>query len=198
MNCRKRTITTSVLTSGVVLLLVGLSAGFAQAECRSRPGFVDTEALTALSSGSDETIRITLEGPMLKVMSQAAGHAADDFELGELAQDLDCMNVMVVEDLTPERHNLALTMVKDLRSQLSQRDWKPMVEIREEDEQIYVMSHGGGDVIQGLTVIVLEEDEFVFINLVGQLKPENLARLMEQYGGMGQSMMGRGPGAPKR
>ncbi len=53
------------------------------------------------------------------------------------------------------------------------------MQVNEEDEQVMIYMKMDGDNMEGLTVMVVDEEEAVFVNVIGQLNPAELGKVME-------------------
>ena len=68
--------------------------------------------------------------------------------------------------------------VEDARPRkLAEHGWTSMVRIRDDDEEIHIYFKDQGGEMVGLTVLSLEEDEAMLINLVGRIDPTGLGSL---------------------
>jgi hypothetical protein len=71
--------------------------------------------------------------------------------------------------------------VKTISSGLSQQGWESVVTVNSDDEQVRIFMKFNGEDVEGITVMALEEDEAVFVNVIGDLKPDELGRVMENF-----------------
>ena len=71
--------------------------------------------------------------------------------------------------------------VETITSKLSQQGWESVVTVNKDDEQVRIFMKFNGDIVEGITVIALEEDEAVFVNVIGDLKPDELGKVMNNF-----------------
>ena len=51
--------------------------------------------------------------------------------------------------------------------------------INEDDEQVLIYMKMDGGIMEGMTVMVVDDEEAVFVNIIGQLDPAELAKVMD-------------------
>jgi hypothetical protein len=101
------------------------------------------------------------------------GHHRDE-HLGDLVDvELDDGNRKTTTD-----------RIATLRAELTAQGWQPVVTVkgRKDEDVALLMKTSGDDVVDGIVVTVIEEDrKAVLINVVGQIKAEQLAELGERF-----------------
>jgi hypothetical protein len=144
------------------------------------PGYVDFDALDIFSD-EDAKVEVYLKQPMLNLMSKFIEH--EDPELFEMFGKLMLVRVQVFEasrELTAKFETESSKIVKTL----DDKGWERVVRVREHDEQVYVYlkPSEGYEWIQGIVVIAIEDyDEAVFVNIVGDIHPDDIHRLGEHF-----------------
>jgi hypothetical protein len=114
-------------------------------------------------------------GPTL--LHFAATHLDDDPETQNLLRNLDGVRIRIYEI----KHNTdkVASRIADMRSKLRQSGWEPVMLVREEGEQTHLLVKMREDHILGLTLLVMDGDsEVVMINLMGEIRPQNLSNVM--------------------
>ncbi len=73
--------------------------------------------------------------------------------------------------------------IMQVRDELTQRGWQRVVTVRQEGQDVGVyMKTQGEETIEGVVVTVLGEDnQAVFVNVVGNIKPEQIAMIGERF-----------------
>jgi len=56
-----------------------------------------------------------------------------------------------------------------------------VVTVNSADEQVRVFMKLNDDSVEGITVMALQEDEAVFVNVIGNIRPEELQRVMDNF-----------------
>ncbi|MGB5889342.1 MAG: DUF4252 domain-containing protein [Thermoanaerobaculia bacterium] len=157
-----------------LLLVLGLIAAPTQAQStlEEHPGYFPLDELEILPRDK-LSIEINLRNPLLNMVALAAD---DDPELVGIISGLEGIRVMIgpVEGLD------LVAVRADIRSateRLDRQGWQSIIRVREDDEEIYFYAMEKGGEINGLTVLMLDEEEATLINLVGTIHPEDLAGL---------------------
>lgn len=71
--------------------------------------------------------------------------------------------------------------VKQTMSALRRAGWRTLLTVHEEEQQIVVMQTGGNDIIEGLSIVVTNPQEVFYINILGELNPEELAQVANSF-----------------
>ncbi|HUR59906.1 MAG TPA: DUF4252 domain-containing protein [Opitutaceae bacterium] len=143
------------------------------------PGYVDFGRFAGPKKG--EYVEVTLGKGMLKLASLITRH--HNPEASDIISGLTRVRVNVV-GLDDANRDSTTERVKTLRQDLGQQGWEQIVSVRgkrDEDVAVFVKQREG-EVIDGIVVTVVDgrKNEAVFVNVVGKIKPEQLAMLGEQ------------------
>jgi hypothetical protein len=167
-----------------LLLLIGLAAvAMAADDYKRHPGYVDFEKM-GLFGETEATVEITLKGSLLNMIIGGLGE--EDPELSDMLSKLQFVHVQVFS--VDELDIAALeSRVKKASKKLEKDGWEVVVRVHDKksDEQVYlyILPTKSDQIISGLVVMVIEEDnEAVFINVVGDLDPEQIGRLGHTFG----------------
>jgi hypothetical protein len=157
--------------------LAALSTGLVTASLAAdpAPGYVDFGSLTASEKG--QYVEVKLNGFMLNFVAKLAKH--EDPAAADLIANLKSVRVNVV-GLDDANRSATTDRVLAVRKQLEGKGWEQIVTVhgkREEDVAIYVKHRD--EAIEGLVVTVIDarKNEAVLVNVVGDIKPEQLAVL---------------------
>jgi hypothetical protein len=156
---------------GVVLSLPALAQEDA---LKDLPGYVDFGELQGVYG--EPKVMINLGGSILKFVG---GMTKDDPEAAALLDKLKGVRINVYS--TDGNPDAALQKVSQVKSMLQGGSWEPIVQVNEEGEQAQIFIKFSGDVMEGLTVMAVDEEEAVFINIIGQLDPAQLSQVMENF-----------------
>ena len=63
--------------------------------------------------------------------------------------------------------------------QLEEKGWDRLVTVNDDDENVLVMVKADDDKISGMAVLVADVDEAVFINMIGNIRPEFFNEILE-------------------
>ncbi len=139
------------------------------------PGYVDFGELNTMFG--DPTVQISVGQSLLGLVASLS--AEEDPEAAALFSRLYGVRVNVFE--TDAMVDGAIERVKDVSSQLSKRGWESVVTVNSDDEQVRVFMMINDNQVEGITVMALEEDEAVFVNVIGNINPEELSRVMKNF-----------------
>ena len=160
---------------GLFCTLLALPAMAQEDELKDLPGYVDFGDLSA--TYGEPKITINLGGTMLNFVSMMS--SAESPETSELISKLKGIRVQIYsidEDAAAAKNQFGKT-----RKGLKSSGWEPIVQINEDDEQVLVYMKLDDGNMEGMTVMVVNDEEAVFVNIIGQLNPAELGRVMESF-----------------
>ena len=148
---------------------------------KSMPGYVDIHNLGEFDD-LDASVEVFLKGSLLKLAREAVR-----YEEPELALILDNIHMVRVNvfPIDEDKDDAVAAKAKTLAKQLEAKGWEVAVRVREKDEDVYVyiLPNENDEGIEGLVVMVAErssrhsDGEFTFVNIVGNINPEDIGRL---------------------
>lgn len=139
------------------------------------PGYVDFGELGDIFG--EPKVQISVGQSLLNLVG--AFSASEDPELASLFSRLQGVRVNVFE--TAGLADGAIGYVKDVSSRLSAGGWESVVTVNSADEQVRIFMKINGDLIEGITLMAVEADEAAFINVIGNLNPAELERVMDNF-----------------
>jgi hypothetical protein len=170
-----------------VLLTFAVSATTAVAKDRKKtsdytkhPGYVDFDALEIFGD-VEPKIEVYVREQMLALVAKFLEN--EDPELYDLLMKLKLVRVQVFDidhDMAGKFENQSAKTVKVL----DKEGWERVVRVREDDESVfvYIKPSENYEWIQGVVVLAMEDyEEAVFVNIVGDIKPEDVHRLGEHF-----------------
>lgn len=141
---------------------------------------VDFGDLEAISGGKEPSVEIHLGGALLSFLRAATEE--EDSELAETLGGLKSIQIKVFE-IADGQYDTAREQVSAIARRLKSNDWLPTVKINAEDTTVQMYMKMNGESVTGMTVMILEEDsEAVFINIVGNIDPDQLGRVADKFG----------------
>ncbi len=167
----------------VLLLSAVLVAAALPASARQRPegdpGYVDPTRIEELVR-SEATLEVNLSGSLLRMVAEAARE--DDRGLYDLLSKIRGLYVRGYT-LTGDDAAAISARFNDVARSLSASGWERVVRVREGDETVHVLVKALDDRIQGLAVLVSSpgENETVFVNIVGEIRPEEIGRIGRRF-----------------
>lgn len=145
----------------------------AQQSVQNDPGFFN---LSAIESWFPEEayLEVNVGGALLDLVRQAARH--EDAELSDMLGKLRGVYVRGYKVAPGEAGRIA-ERTSRLAQSLSSSGWETVVRVREEEERVDVFLKTAQNRISGLVVMVVDEEETVFVNIVGEIDPEDIGRI---------------------
>jgi hypothetical protein len=163
-----------------VLAALVASGGFivrAQADTLP-PGQVDFGNFVPSKSGG-EFVEVNLSSNLIGLAAKFI--EKQEPEIGKILNGLHQVRVNVVGMDEGNRAEMK-TRVEKIRADLNTGGWERIVTVKQQDQDVgvYLKTHDK-DTVEGLVVTVVEGDkQAVFVNVVGNIKPEQLSMLGER------------------
>jgi len=160
---------------GLLCVLFALPVIAQEDELKNLAGYVDFGDLSA--SYGEPKITINLGGTMLNFVG--AMSSSESPETSDLISKLKGIRVQIYT--IDENSDAARSQFGKTKSQLKSSGWEPIVQVNEDDEQVLVYMKMAGENMEGMTVMVVDQKEAVFVNVIGQLNPAELAKVMDKF-----------------
>lgn len=129
-------------------------------------------------SGSGEQVEVHVPRNLISIAAKIVGK--QEPEVAKLLSNVETVHVRVVSLDEGNRAGVQQRM-SEIRADLAQAGWQKIVTAKDGASDVAVyMRTSGDEVIEGVTVTVLEGDsEAVFVNIVGSIRPEQIAEIAE-------------------
>ncbi len=160
---------------GLLCTLFALPVLAQEDELKGLAGYVDFGDLSA--TYGEPKITINLGGTMLNFVSMMS--ESESPETSELISKLKGIRVQIYS--MDQNADAARAQFGKTKSSLKSSGWEPIVQVNEDNEQVLVFMKEKGGNMEGMTVMVVDDEEAVFVNVIGQLNPTELARVMERF-----------------
>jgi len=144
-------------------------------ELKDLAGYVDFGDLSA--TYGEPKITINLGGTMLNFVGMMS--SSESPETSEMISKLKGIRVQIFS--IEENTDAARDQFSETKSNLRSSGWEPIVQVNEDDEQVLVYMKTTGGNMEGMTVMVVDDEEAVFVNVIGQLNPAELAKVMDKF-----------------
>ncbi len=144
-------------------------------ELKDQPGYVDFGTLESVYG--EPKVMVNIGGFLLGFMAQAAG--SEDPEAAEIMKGLEGVRINIYS--TEGQVAPALEQVEEVKGMLRAQNWEPIVQVKEADEQVQIFMKADGEGMQGLTVMAVDSEEAVFLNILGSIDPDKLGAVMENF-----------------
>ncbi len=129
----------------------------------------------------EPTVEINLSSGLMNMVASFAKH--EDPEIGKILAGLEFIKIRVY-NLNGEVDQANL-MIDKVSKKLKSENWESLVTVNdyEDHEQVRIFSKTTNEVIDGVVVMVVspekEGGEAVFINIVGEIDPNKIAKITE-------------------
>ena len=162
-----------ILATAVLPLAVSVSA-FGEA---LPPGQVDFGTFSAASGG--EFVEVNVTSSLISLATKFL--EKDQPDVAQVLKGLQLVHVNVIGVNDGNRSELE-TRVQGIRKDLEAKGWERIVKVQEKSQDVGVyLKTQNKDTVQGLVVVVIDGNKAaVFVNVVGDIKPEQLSMLGEK------------------
>ncbi len=160
---------------GLFCVLFTLPVLAQEDELKNLVGYVDFGDLSA--TYGEPKITINLGGTMLNFVGQMS--SSDSPETSKLISKLKGIRVQIYN--IAENMDAATKQFGKTRKYLNSSGWEPIVQVNDKDEQVLVYTKMKDGNMEGMTVMVVDDEEAVFVNVIGQLNPAELGRVMDKF-----------------
>jgi Domain of unknown function (DUF4252) len=160
--------------------LLALPAWAQEDAMKDLPGYVDFGQLDELFG--EPSVQIAV-GPSLLNMVSALS-ASDDPETAALFKRLKGVRIQVFENSSLAGNAAAgnaADYINSISSRLAAAGWESVAMVNSAEEQLRVFMKINDAVVEGMTVMTVEEGEATFINVIGNLNPEELDKVMDSF-----------------
>ena len=162
------------LAVGVMMVLLAMSAMAEEDELKTLPGYVKFESLDEVYG--EPKVRVNVGGFLLSLMSKAA---KNDPEAAAVLEGLEGVRINVYS--TEGAVAPAIDELQNAKNMLLNQNWEPIVQVNEDGENVQVFIKADGQGVQGVTVMAVDAEDAVFVNILGLVDPKHLGTIMDQF-----------------
>lgn len=140
-------------------------------------GAVDFGAIPG-PSGDGEQVEVHLPRNLISIATKIV--AKQEPEVAKLLESIESVRVRVVS-LDEGNRAAVQKRMGEVRADLAKQGWQKVVTAKDGGDDVAIFMRTKGDeVIEGVAVTVLDGDsEAVFVNVVGSIRPEQIAEIAE-------------------
>ena len=141
------------------------------------PGQVNFGSFSA-SKGRGEFVEVNVPSNLISLAARFV--QAKDPDAAQLLNGLKLVRVNVIGLDDDNREELQKRALK-VRADLTGKGWERIVTAQEKDQDVSVyLKMADKTAVQGLAVVVMDVSDAVFVNVVGDIKPDQIAALGEK------------------
>jgi len=163
------------LLTGALCALVAMPVMAQEDELKGLAGYIDFGDLSA--TYGEPKISINIGGTLLQFVGAMTEES--DAEASQIMSQLKGVRVFgypITNDPTVAKEKFG-----EVKSTLRSKGWEPVVQVNEDDEQVLIYMKMDGQSMEGMTVMTVDEEEVMFINIIGKLDPKELGRIMDNF-----------------
>jgi len=160
---------------GVFCALLSLPVLAQEDELKKLEGYIDFGDLSA--TYGEPSISINIGGTLLQFVGMMSENS--DPEAAQIMSELKGVRVFgypIEQDPAVARDKFT-----EVKSTLKTKGWEPVVQINEDDEQVLIYMKLNESVMEGMTVMTVDEEEVMFINIIGKLDPKQIGKVMDGF-----------------
>lgn len=166
----------------LVVLVLGLGIGGVQAQqhrLEQEPGYVDLSSVAGWFD-TEPSREVNIRGALLRLVAEASRY--EDPELSRMLFKLKAIQVRGFPLRSSQFESIS-RRTADITRQLESQGWDTVVRVRDRHEHVDMFVKVQGEAIAGMVVMVVEpgDDETVFVNIVGDIDPEQIGRLGHKF-----------------
>lgn len=142
------------------------------------PGAIDLGKLSPTAGA--EFVEVNINSNLIAMVTNFAKKAEP--EVAEILKGLKSIRVNVL-GLNDENRDDIQSRIASVRTQLDKNGWDRIVTVMDGADDVGVyMKTKGSEVVEGVVVMVLSgKKEAVFVNIIGDIRPEKLATVGERF-----------------
>lgn len=127
---------------------------------------------------NEPNVEINLNASLLAFVTEAAKTA--DADAADAIRGLDGVRVRVYEDL--EDVKAVAAFVDESSKRLERSGWQRAVYVADDSDHVRLYVKMQDKQVSGMTVMILDDKEAVFVNIAGSIEPAQLGRLARVMG----------------
>lgn len=159
------------------ILLLFAGAVIAQEDVTKHPGYIDFGKFEGLYD-PDQYTEINIEGPLLKLVSNAT---QNDAELSSLLKELKLIRVYNF-NVKDNMNTDVKEKIERITKKLDSEKWERIVKVKDKGQDVNIYIKYAQDNIAGLTVLAQEQSgEASFINIVGKIDLAAISKLSGKF-----------------
>lgn len=165
---------TLTLTLALALSIAAAVALAGDRDLEARAGYINLSLLG--DAYGEPRVSVDLGSSLLRLVGAAAQH--EDPTAGAALRKLESIRVQVYD--THGDDKAAAIGMSSARKILETESWEQVVRVREPDNRVDIFVKQDEALIHGLAIMAVDGEEAVFINILGEISPEELTMVMSE------------------
>jgi hypothetical protein len=159
----------------LILLLSNAPYVFSQEtdDFKNYPNYVDFNQLDFFKN-HEKKVEVYLRPPLLKFAAKAA--SKEDPELSNLLENIKLISVNVFQIDDKIIQDIKI-IINDVSKKLKSKNWENVVSVKNEKDYVEIYTQIIGDKFSGIVIMAVNGKEAVFVNVIGDIRPEQLEKL---------------------
>ena len=159
------------------ILTLGALCGALTLTRAEEAGYVDWGKLTP--HGDSQFVEVNIKSNLIAMVASIAQKAEP--EVTDFIMGLKHIRVNVL-GLTKENRKEMTTRIADIREKLDKTGWERIVTAIEKNQDVGIfLKMKDAKAVEGLCVTVIEGDQVVLVNIIGDIRPEKLSTVGERF-----------------
>lgn len=158
-----------------ILLLYNAPYVFSQEtdDFKNYPSYVDFNQFDFFKN-HEKKVEVFIRPSILKFAAKAT--SKEDPELSNLLENLKMISVDVfqMDDIKVQEIK---SIIDNVSKKLKSKNLEKIVSVKDEKDYVEIFTHIVGDKFSGIVIMALNGKEAVFVNIIGDIKPEQLEKL---------------------
>jgi hypothetical protein len=163
------------MRTGIALAAICLLPVLSLKAADTEPGKIDFGKFTP--SPGAQFVEVNIKSNLISLVAKLVNNEP---ELKDTLTGLKEIKVNVLE-LNQSSKDEILQRMQAVRADLDTKGWDRVVTVQQEKNDVSISLKMNGDAVEGIVVTVFDGRQAVFVNVVGDIKPEKLALLGERF-----------------
>ncbi len=161
----------------LTMVLVPLALFGQDDELEKAPGYIDLDQVFDFKKDT-ATTEIEIMNPLLSIVAEAS--EAEDPELAKLLSFLKFIKVYSFPT-APEQFDSIKERIDRADKKMLDRKWERFVRVKKSHELTNIYMKLAGKKVVGLTILAVDKDETVFVNIVGTIDMSSIGKLGQKF-----------------
>lgn len=155
---------------------------------KNQPSYIDFNQFDFFKN-HEKKVEIYLRPSILKFAAKAA--LKEDPELSNLLENIKLISVNVFQIDDKNIQDIKI-IINDVSKKLKSKNWENVVSVKDKKDYVEIFTQIDKDKFSGFVIMAVNGKEAVFVNVVGDIRPEQLEKLSGKFNIPNLTKMGTG------